>query len=135
MKIPETSVVSSTTRIYFQIIDQSKKFSVLDEGVHRKKVFGARCKKPGDASLLSGFFPFKGWSLKTHPPILVKRWKIKLLFHGRLGWNEEIVNLKLKKTTKPKKRKLMIFNEFIAEIKSRKFRADFQNFYWYEKRV
>ena len=29
----------------------------------------------------------------------------------------------------------MIFNEFIAEIKSRKFRADFQNFCWYEKRV
>ena len=29
----------------------------------------------------------------------------------------------------------MIFNKFIAEIKPRKFRADFQNFYWYEKRV
>ena len=29
----------------------------------------------------------------------------------------------------------MIFNKFIAEVKARKFRADFQNFYWYEKRV
>ena len=29
----------------------------------------------------------------------------------------------------------MIFNEFIAEVEPRKFRADFQNFYWYEKRV
>ena len=29
----------------------------------------------------------------------------------------------------------MIFNEFIAEVKPRKFRADFQNFYWYQKRV
>ena len=29
----------------------------------------------------------------------------------------------------------MIFNEFIAEVKPRKFRADFQNLYWYEKIV
>ena len=28
----------------------------------------------------------------------------------------------------------MIFNEFIAEVKRRKLRSDFQNFYWYEKR-
>ena len=29
----------------------------------------------------------------------------------------------------------MIFNEFIAEVKPRKFRADFQNFCCYEKTV
>ena len=75
---------------------------MLDEGVHRKKVFGAHCKKSQGCFIIKGFFfHIKGGQI--HPPILVKRWKTKLLFHGRLILSEELVNLKSKTTTNPKK--------------------------------